>query len=311
MSTRPALVLTGATGTGKSRLAVEVAERIGGEIISADSRQLYREMDVGTAKPPAEARRRIPHHGIDCLDPDQHYSAGGFARDAWAYIREIRGRGKQPMVVGGTGFFIRALLSPLGPEPQVDPERRRRLREYLARLAPAELKRWLGRLDPDRARQLVREEGRQRLGRSLEVVLLSGRRHSWWLARAPETGALTATVVCLDLPREELYRRIDQRFQRMMEYGLLEEVRQLMDRYPAGSPGLTSVGYAELIEHLRGNMSLEQAVELAKRNTRHYARRQLTWFRHQLPEGTVRLDGSRTVGELADAVVRVWEGGEP
>jgi tRNA dimethylallyltransferase len=305
-ATPDAIVITGATGTGKTGLAVEVAERTAGEIICADSRQVYRHMDIGTAKPSAALRQRVPHHGVDWLDPDESYSAGRFARDAWRWITQVRERDRTVIVVGGTGFFIRALLAPLGPEPTYESDRRLRLREYLSGRAPAELKRWLGRLDPRRAEQLAAEGGRQRLARSLEVVLLSGRPHSWWLDRAPETPALRATVFCLELPRHELYERSGRRFDEMMAAGLLGEVRQLLARFPAMSPGLRSVGYAELISHLRGECTLAQAVEDAKRSTRRFARRQLTWFRHQLPEDAIWLAADRRRSELVDEIVRRW-----
>ncbi len=303
---RPALIITGPTAAGKSELAVVLGERIGGEIISADSRQVYRHMDVGTAKPPPSLRRRLPHHGLDLLEPDERYSAGRFARDAWHWISEIRDRGRVPIVVGGTGFFIRALIAPLGPEPALDPVRRERLRRYLNSLPPETLKRWLGRLDPLRAQRLRAEGGAQRLARSLEVALLSGRPHSWWLGRPPETPALTARVFCLSVPRDELRRRVAERFDRMMAAGLLDEVRRLLERYPADSPGLRSVGYAELIRHLQGAMDLAEAVEAAKRRTWHYARRQLTWFRHQLPTDAVWLDAARPVDELAGQIEARW-----
>ncbi|UCC73657.1 MAG: tRNA (adenosine(37)-N6)-dimethylallyltransferase MiaA [Gemmatimonadota bacterium] len=301
-----AIVITGPTGTGKTTLAVEVAERVDGEIISADSRQIYRHMDIGTAKPSAALRQRVPHHGLDVLDPDETYSAGRFARDASGRIEEVRGRGRVPLVVGGTGFFIRALLAPLGPEPEVEPDRRARLRRYLSDLRVDELHRWLERLDRKRAEQLQGEGGGQRIARSLEVVLLSGRRHSWWFARPPETPTLPARVFCLTLPRDELYRRIDERFERMLAAGLLDEVRALSARYPERSPGLKSLGYAELSVHLRGACTLEQAVEEAKRSTHRFARRQLTWFRHQLPDDTIWLDAERPVAELTAAVVQSW-----
>ncbi len=301
-----AIVIAGPTGTGKSALAVEVAERLNGAILSADSRQIYRHMDVGTAKPPPALRGRVPHYGLDLLDPDQSYSAGRFARDACGWLAEIGARGQIPVVVGGTGFFIRALLDPLGPEPDLAPERRTRLRRYLSGLPVAELHRWLTRLDPQRAEQLASEGGGQRLGRSLEVVLLSGRPHSWWFHRPAQTAPLAARVFCLALPREELNRRIDQRFDQMMEAGLLDEVRGLLERFTANAPGLSSVGYLELVAHLAGATSLDVAVDAAKRSTRRYARRQLTWFRHQLPGNTVWLMADRSLAELADEVVRDW-----
>ncbi len=305
-----AIVITGATGTGKSELAVEVADRVGGEIISADSRQIYRHMDIGTAKPPAALRDRVPHHGLDWLEPDQAYSAGQFARDAWGWVTQIRERCHVPVVVGGTGFFIRALLEPLGPEPELDPARRARLRRYLMEQPPESLKSWLKRLDPKRAAQLGREGGPQRLARSLEVALLSGRPHSWWCSRPPRTVALSALVFCLNLPRPELYRRIDRRFRRMMADGLLDEVRRLLARYPPDAPGLASVGYAQLSAHLNGALELEAAVEAAMRGTRRFARRQLTWFRHQLPADTVWLDAEQPLDELAAEIVRSWRGRE-
>jgi tRNA dimethylallyltransferase len=305
-ATSEAIVITGPTGTGKTALAVEVAERVSGAIISADSRQVYRCMDIGTAKPPAELRARVPHYGLDHLDPDESYSAGRFARDAWSWIEEVRGGGHVPVLVGGTGFFIRALLMPLGPEPELDLERRTRLRRYLSGLPVEELRRWLESLDSERADQLKGEGGRQRLGRSLEVVLLSGRQHSWWFGRPAETPSLAARVYCLSLPREELYRRIDERFDLMMAAGLLDEVRGLLERFPAGAPGLKSVGYVELVAHLRGACPLAAAVEEAKRSTRRFARRQLTWFRHQLPDDTIWLAADRPPAELADEVVRAW-----
>jgi tRNA dimethylallyltransferase len=306
---REAIVITGPTGSGKTETAVEVAERVDGEIVSADSRQVYRHLDVGTAKPDASLRDRVRHHGLDLLDPAERYSAGRFARDAARWISGISGRGRVPIAVGGTGLFIRALLTPLGPEPDFDPNRRQRLRQLLSGWPTEKLRMWLERLDPPRASQLENEGGPQRLARSLEVVLLSGRRHSWWLDQPPETEPLAALVVCLHVRREELYRRIDARFDAMMAAGLLNEVRDLLVRFPAGSPGLNSVGYVELISHLRGECTLAEAVEAAKRNTRQFARRQLTWFRHQLPADTVWMDAGDRRGDLVERIVGLWQRG--
>jgi tRNA dimethylallyltransferase len=301
-----ALVITGPTATGKTDLAVQVAERLDGEVISADSRQVYCDLEIGTAKPDPALRARLPHHGLDLVDPDQRYSAGRFARDAWGWIREIESRGGVPVIVGGTGLFIRALLDPLAPEPDFDPGRRARLRRFLSAQPVDRLEAWLVRLDPDRAADLGGEGGAQRFARSLEVALVSGRPHSWWMRQPPETPALEAPVFSLRLPRDELYRRVDRRFDRMMETGLLDEVRELLERYPEDAPGFRTVGYAELVAHLREGVPLTEAVEAAKRSSRQYARRQLTWFRHQLPEHTVRLDARRPPESLAEEVVERW-----
>ena len=306
---REAIVITGPTGTGKTELAVEVAERLDGEIVSADSRQVYRYLDIGTAKPQRSLRDRVPHHGLDLLNPGESYSAGRFARDAREWISAIAQRGRVPIVAGGTGFFIRALLSPLGPEPEFDSKRRAGLRRLLGGWPIERLREWLERLDPRRASQLESEGGPQRLARSLEVVLLSGRPHSWWLDQAPETAPLASLIVCLRLAREDLYRRIDRRLDEMMAAGLLEEARQLIGRFPEGAPGLKAVGYVEMISHLRGELTLSEAVEKAKRNTRHFARRQLTWFRHQLPADTLWLDAGSSREDLVAEVVRFWERG--
>ena len=283
-----------------------VAARLGGEIISADSRQVYRYMDIGTAKPGPEARRRVTHHGLDLIEPDARYSAGRFARDAWRWMDAIRSRARLPIIVGGTGFFLRALLDPLAPEPGFDRERRKALRSYLSSLDLGDLKRWLRRLDPARARALEQEGGLQRLLRSLEVALLSGRSHTAWLTRSPQLRPLPATVVCLTLPRSELYGRIDRRFDAMVQAGLIGEVERLLERFPTDAPGLRSVGYSEMIAFLRGEMGLEEAIAAAKRSTRRFARRQLTWFRHQLPYETLRLDATERAEALGERIDVRW-----
>lgn len=304
-----AIVITGPTGTGKSELAVDVAERLAGEVVSADSRQVYRGMDIGTAKPSLRLRSRVPHHGLDLVAVNESYSAGRFARDAQGWIRDIRARGRVPIVAGGSGFFVRALLQPLAPDPEVDLERRARLRDYLSLRSPEELKRWLRRLDPARAEQLEGEGGPQRLARSLEVALLSGRRHSWWMERPSKLPPLSALVFCLELPREEIYRLTDERFDRLMEGGFLEEVRGLLRRFPKRDPGFKAVGYGELISHLEGERSLTDAVAEAKRSTRQFVRRQLTWLRNQLPVDAIRLSANEPRERLVAEIARRWESG--
>ncbi len=308
MPRRDALVITGPTATGKTALSLRVAERLGGEIVSMDSRQVYRGMDIGTAKLPVAERRGIPHHGLDLVEPDERYSAGAFARDARRWLREIRAAGRVPVLVGGTGFFLRALTHPLFHEPQLDPARRERLKGWLRKQPEARQRAWLRELDPPTAAALEAGGGMQRLARALEVALLTGRPLSWWHAHAPtEQPPLSLQVYILDLPREELYRRIDARVLAMLAAGLEGEVRALVGRgFDERAPGLNATGYIELLPYCRGETSLPEAVDRVQRATRSYARRQLTWFRHQLPPDAVWLDAHRPTDELADEIARRW-----
>lgn len=305
----PALAIVGATATGKTALSILVARALGGEIISMDSRQVYRGLDLGTAKATPAERAAVPHHGLDLVDPGERYSAGRFARDARGWIAAIRARGRVPLLVGGTGFFLRALTHPLFREPELPGEPRAVLNRFLQQLPAAERLRWLSALDPPTARRLQRGGGTQRVSRALEVALLTGRPLSWWHARAPaESRPLIPAVFVLELPAAELDRRVESRVDRMMEAGLLEEVRRLSDEgWGPGDPGLSATGYAELLPVLTGETSMEDAVDRIKANTRRYARRQRTWLRHQLPAGRVRLDARRPLHELAEEVVRRWE----
>lgn len=302
------LAITGPTTSGKTELSLQVAEALGGEIVSMDSRQLYRGMDIGTDTVAAEARARVPHHGLDLVDPGERYSAGRFARDVRRWIPEIRARGRVPILAGGTGFFLRAVLEPIFAEPEMDPSRRRRLKAWLEGRPREELERWVRRLDPERA-ELAVKGGPQRVGRTLEVALLSGRPISWWHREAPADGPpLDGVVVVLELPREELDRRIDARVLRMVERGLVEEVRRLSEEgYGPGDPGMTGTGYREVLAHLRGECTLDEAVEEIQANTRRYARRQLTWFRNQLPEDAVRIDARLPAGDRLRRTLAAWE----
>ena len=308
-----AIALAGPTAAGKTRLALAVAERIPAEIISMDSRQVYRGMDIGTAKASRAERAAVPHHGLDLIDPGQRYSAGQFARDARRWIDEIRARGRTPLLVGGTGFFLRALTDPLFEEPEMDPARRKRLGRILDRRSDEELGRWLAALDPEAVRRFGGGGsgggggGRQRVLRALEVALLTGRPLGWWHEHRPGPPPLGLRTFVLDLPREQLDARIDLRVTGMLEAGLVEEVRGLLARgYAPDAPGMTATGYAEVAAHLRAGVPLEEAADGIRRATRRYARRQLTWLRHQLTAGAVWLDGSRPLEELVEEVVEGW-----
>lgn len=302
------LAIVGPTASGKTALSLDVARLLGGEIVSMDSRQVYRGMEIGTAKATAAQRAAVPHHGLDVADPDERFGAGRFARLAREAMAEIAARGHVPMLVGGTGFFLRALTHPIFREPALDPARRAALGAYLEGLETAALHAWLARLDAQSAERLKEWGGRQRLVRALELPLLTGRPLSWWHRTAPpEAPPIRPLVVVLHPPREALLAAIDRRVEAMAEAGLADEVRDLLERgYGPGDPGMKTTGYMELIPALRGEISMSDALDAVKRNTRAYAKRQLTWFRHQLPPGAHWLDASRPRAELAEEVAAQW-----
>jgi tRNA dimethylallyltransferase len=307
-----AIVITGATATGKSATAVAVAEALDGEIISLDSRQIYRLMDIGTAKPDAALRQRIHHYGIDIVDPDQRYSAGRFADDARGWIAQIQTRGKLPILVGGTGFFLKALTQPMFREPELPASAREELRTWLAGQSSEELQRWLTAIDLESADALRRAGGRQRKTRALEIALLTGHPIGWWHRQSPAPEPpLTPLVFLLELPRDVLYARINQRVRDMIAAGLVQEVEDLLRRgYDQTAPGMNATGYIELIPYLRGEVDLESAIDAIQRATRRYARRQHTWFRHQLPPRAHSLDAQEPIGRLVRDITDVWKGNQ-
>jgi tRNA dimethylallyltransferase len=280
----PIVAIVGATATGKSALGLALAERLpgGGEIVNADALQVYRGFEVGTAKPEPAERRRVPHHLIDILDPHERYSAGEFARRASQAIAAIRGRGRWPIVVGGSGLYLRALLAGISPVPAADPRVRERLRRRAALEGLAPLAAELARLDPATAARLAPGDS-QRVLRALEVALVSGLPLSAWIAKQPfGTQSIAAIRVGLTLPRAILYDRIEGRVARMVKSGWIEEVRGLIGRGLAPDlPAFQAIGYRQLVHHVRGDWSLARAIEETVRATRRFAKRQETWFRKE------------------------------
>lgn len=302
-----ALAIVGPTASGKTALSIEVARRLDGEIISMDSRSVFRGMDIGTAKPTHEEQGGIPHWGIDLVEPSERFNAARWADYARAKITEIRTRGRVPMLVGGTGFFLRALTHPIFQEPELDPDRRRLLHAWMDGQSDAELRRWLSVLDPQTAERLREWGGRQRLMRALEVPLLTGHTLPWWHRNAPPVEPpMPVLPFVLQVPKERLYPAIDRRVTEMVDAGLVDEVRGLVERYGEDAPGLNAHAYIELFPYFRGERTLDEALDLARKNTRAYTKRQLTWFRTQLPEGAIWLDATRPRAELADEIVAAW-----
>ena len=269
------LVLSGPTGSGKSALAVSIAERIGGEIVNADSLQVYRGLDIGTAKPSAQELARVPHHLLDIVSPEQEFTASDFRREAAAAISDIDRRGKKAIVVGGTGLYIRALLEGLVDSPTGDPE----LRRQFAEVPGEELLRRLSSGDPETARRLHPND-RVRIIRALEVFEQTGRPISVFRSEHAFSGAYyDAMKMAIKVERQELYRRIDLRVEQMLQDGLVDEVRSLLALgYGRELKAMRSIGYKEITAYLAGETTLDEAVTLIKRDTRRYAKRQMTWF---------------------------------
>jgi tRNA dimethylallyltransferase len=278
-------VICGPTGAGKTGIALELADHVPLTVVSADSRQLYRRFDVGTAKPSASERARAPHLGIDVLDPTERASAAWWADRADEWIRETIAAGRTPVVVGGTGLYLRALFGTLFDEPPMDAERRSALQRELSKLGTDELRRWVARLDPVRATL-----GRTQLLRALEIALLTGRRVSDLhreLARPPRW---RARYLLVD-PGEALGSRIAARAQSMLERGWRDEVRALIREVPEDAPAWNASGYRTIRQLELDEISHDDAMEHVIIETRQYAKRQRTWFRNQLAaEQVTRVD---------------------
>ena len=301
------IALTGPTTSGKTQLSCALARILEVEIISMDSRQVYKGMDIGTDKVPDDVREQVPHHALDLVHPDERYSAGQFARDARDWIKEIIKRDRVPVLAGGTGFFLKAITEPVFSEPPLDSARLKKIRRYLSTLDYRVLAKWVEKLDPERA-SLAIDGGPQRMSRTIEVALLTGKPLSSWHRESPsDVAALTGLIIQLELPREELDRRINDRVTYMVERGLVSEVRSLLEAgYTFDDPGMTATGYREIAHYLEGGQTLEEAMEEIRRNTRRYARRQLTWFRNQLPPSVCMIDATASIDVQATAVLDAW-----
>ena len=277
------LAVAGPTASGKTALGVVLAKLLGGEVVSCDSMQIYKGMKIGTAAPDEEERDGVPHHMIGVVDPRVNYSAADYARDAGAVIEEISGRGKLPVLVGGTGLYLDALLKIRSfSDAAEDPKLREKLREIAERDGAEKLHGMLREKDPEAA-EAIHPNNVKRVVRALEVILVTGRRKSE-LDREALTGEgrYDADVAVIDFAsRETLYDRIGKRVDIMLERGLRDEVESLLvaGMLPDGSTAAQAIGYREMIAHLRGETTLDEAAELIKKNTRNYAKRQMTWFR--------------------------------
>jgi tRNA dimethylallyltransferase len=297
----PLVVILGPTAVGKTELAIQIAERLGGEIVSADSRLFYRGMDIGTAKPTPAEQKRVPHHLIDVADPDQIWSLALFQQKAIEAIAEISARGRLPLLVGGTGQYIRAVIQ--GWElPKVAPNAglRTALENWAAEIGADGLHQRLASLDPQAAAGIDAHNLRRTV-RAVEVILSSGRRFSEQRLSQPSPYRLL--LLGLTCPRAELYRRVDARIQMMIEAGLVEEVRALLGQgYSPDLPTLSAIGYREMIAYLRGKISLAEAVRQMQRATRVFVRRQANWFKPDDPDIRWFRIGVDTLNDMLEAI---------
>jgi tRNA dimethylallyltransferase len=296
MMSQEILAIIGPTASGKTEMALRLAREQPTEIISVDSRQVYRHLSVGTAKPQGhwtpETKKSpalylvedIPYHLVDFWDPLQRFSAAAFVHEATQKISQIRARGKTPLLVGGTGLYYKALTEGLAPLPPADEKVRERLRQQAEKNGRSQLHRELAHRDPKAAAKIP-ANNIHRVIRALEVYELTGKPISQWHEEqlAPRD-KITLRFLGIDWPREELHRRIAERSERMIHQGFIQETQDLLNKgYPENSPALSGLGYPRMIAHLKGELTKEDLLTYLIQDTRQYAKRQMTWFRHQLP----------------------------
>jgi tRNA dimethylallyltransferase len=296
-------IICGPTAAGKSAIALELAETFGAAIVSADSRAIYCGFDIGTAKPTRDECARVTHYGIDVAEPDERFSAARWAAEADEWIESAGEIDKEPVVVGGAGLYIKALVQPMFSAPELDAGRRRELERELESMSVPELRRWCKELDPARAHL-----GRTQLVRAIETAILAGARiselHSRHNAKREESEPSVSAAYLVVDPGAALSARIQERVERMLASGWISEVEGLAKKIPADAPAWKASGYSVMRDHIDGNLDLSSAKERVIIETRQYAKRQRTWLRHQLPPAAVthvNPEDSR-----ARAVAREW-----
>ena len=303
----PLVAIIGPTAVGKTEISICLAERLGGEIVSADSRLLYRDMDIGTDKPSKEDRSRVPHHLIDVTDPDQPWSLAIYRREAIDAIDAIHKRGRLPMLVGGTGQYVTALLEGWIPPPKSgDPSLRQRLENYAEQHGSTALHKQLEEVDPTSA-SMIDHRNIRRVVRALEIYHITGFPPSQQRSNQPPP--YQDLRVGLTLPRPELYTRIDTRIDAMLDAGLIAEVEELLERgYAQDLPAMSTIGYRQITDHLRGSISLDEAINQMRKATRQFVRRQSNWFKQD--DSRIHwFDVRDDVIDRVESLIRTWLGG--
>jgi tRNA dimethylallyltransferase len=275
----PLIVIEGPTASGKTALAIELARRLDTEIISADSRQVYRHMDIGTAKPSSSELEAVPHHLISIIEPSQSYNVGLFCEDAGKVVERLHSQGRIPLVCGGTGMYVAGLLKGIFPQPEIPAQIRHNIRQRMAAEGPERMYGELREADPEFAGKISPND-RQRIQRGLEIWTATGISISEHWRRQEREQIYVAYRILLNPPRKELYARINRRIEQMLAAGLTDEIKRLLELgYDEHSPGLSSLGYREFLPWLRNRVSLQDCTALAAQHSRNYAKRQCTWYR--------------------------------
>lgn len=302
----PVVVLCGPTGVGKTTVAIELARAFGGHIVSADSMQIYKHMDIGTAKPSADVRRQVPHYLIDIVDPDEDFSAGQYGRMAGEMLDRLHGNGVLPFMVGGTGLYIKACLLGLFREGPADSRLLKELTDEARDKGAAAMHQKLAACDPESA-QRIKSNDVFRIVRALELLAVTGRSASEHIREHQfSTPRYEALKICLYLDREELYQAIDARVEAMLEAGFADEVRGLLDKgYRPDLKSMQAIGYRHMTQYLQGGVSWPEMRTAMMRDTRRYAKRQLTWFRGD-PEVVWlnKKEGSAKISGLINAFLK-------
>ena len=299
---KPLIVIAGATATGKSDLALDLAKKLDTQIISADSMQVYKYMDIGTAKIDLETRKKIEHYMIDEVEPDENFSVADYKIKADYYLKKIYDLGKIPILCGGTGFYINAVLKNID---FVAAEKNLELEEKLSAMDIKFLRERLFEIDK-KAFDLIEKNNKRKIVRAIEFFYETGKKISEHNEREKEKKCVYNVVFAvLNLKREVLYEKINLRTEKMIEMGLVDEVKNLLVKYKKDLPSMQGIGYKEIILYLEEKISLAEAVDLIKKNTRHYAKRQITWFKHQANGIWIDKDDFKNNNDLVEYVLNI------
>ena len=298
-------VIGGPTASGKSNLAVELAKKINGEIVSADSMQIYKDMDIGTAKVNSVEMQGIKHYMIDFVSPDERYSVSNFKTDAEAAIVDILSKGKTPVIVGGTGLYIDSLIYGIEfQDEEIDTEYREKLNQIAKQEGLEKLYEEALKIDPE-AMQKISKNDKKRIIRVLEIYHKTGKTKTETEKESRKNEVkYNYKVFAITMDREKLYSRIEKRVDKMVEQGLIEEVKKIVQKYSCFPTAMQGLGYKEVVEYLENKTTKEEMIEKIKKETRHYAKRQLTWFRKN--KETIWLDGEKDINENLEKIINAY-----